>query len=252
MRSTVAAGRLSPAVIGGEGHPSPGVSCDCVRTSDHQRMRGDRYAASAGSRKASRRFGDRGCGSSSRELGPGPPAICETPDARPDIAIRWLTSVADAGPADLCNHASMAPFAEFHFSCSGALAIEAALKTARDYRRSRHPRVIVFRKSFHGINAYGPMLTDRFESVAVRLDGFPEPADPHLPNPVLGPGGSPALDGADVLQQIDDRLTQDRDRNKCSYAGRKVGGGSPRARGFRGRPAVRSPAGGRIQGPGAA
>ena len=34
--------------------------------------------------------------------------ICETPDARPDIPIRWLTSVADAGPADLCIVATRA------------------------------------------------------------------------------------------------------------------------------------------------
>jgi L-lysine 6-transaminase len=70
------------------------------------------------------------------------------------------------------NKLSNAHFQHFHFCCTGALAIEAAVKTALDYNK-RRKKIISFKNSFHGINGYGGILTDRFEPVRQRLDGFP-------------------------------------------------------------------------------
>lgn len=96
------------------------------------------------------------------------------------------TPAGDQFAAEFAGHPSMASFKWFHFSCTGALAIEAAIKTAIDYKRPRKPRVITFKESFHGINSYGGFLTDRFGSVTDRLEDMPgfywgEPLD----NPVV-------------------------------------------------------------------
>ncbi len=71
------------------------------------------------------------------------------------------------------NHKDMKNYEYFHFSCTGALAVEAALKTAMDQKHSSDPKVISLRESFHGINGYGGFVTDRFYPVSKRLDGFP-------------------------------------------------------------------------------
>ena len=60
----------------------------------------------------------------------------------------------------------------FHFCCTGALAIEAAIKTAIDHSKGKK-KIITFKKSFHGINGYGGIFTDRFYPVSERLNGFP-------------------------------------------------------------------------------
>ena len=52
-------------------------------------------------------------------------------------------------------------FSHFHYSCTGALAIEAAVKTAIDYKGYDNPRIISFGGSFHGINGYGGFFTER-------------------------------------------------------------------------------------------
>jgi L-lysine 6-transaminase len=96
------------------------------------------------------------------------------------------TAAGDAFAAEFAAHQAMAPFRWFHYSCTGALAIEAAIKTAIDYKGARRPVVVTFKESFHGINGYGGLLTDRFGSVRDRLDGLPGPCwgEP-LENPVL-------------------------------------------------------------------
>ncbi|MBI4308991.1 MAG: aminotransferase class III-fold pyridoxal phosphate-dependent enzyme, partial [Candidatus Omnitrophica bacterium] len=71
-------------------------------------------------------------------------------------------------------HPSMAPFQHFHFCCTGALAIESAIKIAIDQKGSPIPQVLSFKESFHGINSYGGFVTDRFHPVSVRLNGMPE------------------------------------------------------------------------------
>jgi len=76
-------------------------------------------------------------------------------------------------------------FSHYHYSCTGALAIEAAIKTSMDYKGGGFDRIISFKGSFHGINSYGGILTDRFEPVNQRLIGFPGPYWEPVNNPVI-------------------------------------------------------------------
>lgn len=72
------------------------------------------------------------------------------------------------------SHPAMKPFEHFHFACTGALGVEAAIKVAMDQKGSKNPKVISLRESFHGINSYGGFVTDRFFPVSTRLENFPE------------------------------------------------------------------------------
>jgi L-lysine 6-transaminase len=127
------------------------------------------------------------------------------------------TVPADAFLEAFSGHASMAPFAFFHFTCTGALAIEAALKTACDYRQSKNPKVITFQESFHGINGVGGWVTSRFGTVRDRLDGFPGPFSLQLENPVVRyQNGKRVVDAVlrnRVLTQVRDLLKSDRARD---------------------------------------
>jgi len=106
--------------------------------------------------------------------------------------------------SDFC---SAGLFTHFHYCCTGALAIEAAIKTAMDYRRHSDPRIISFKGSFHGINGYGGFVTDRFDPVSQRLNGFPGPFWEALDNPVIEyADGKAVIDGErveKVLEQIE-------------------------------------------------
>ena len=53
------------------------------------------------------------------------------------------------------NYTSKGNFSHYHYCCTGALAIEAAVKTAMDYKGKGYERIITFKKSFHGINGIG-------------------------------------------------------------------------------------------------
>ena len=64
-------------------------------------------------------------------------------------------------------------FSHFHYTCTGALAIEAAVKTAIDYKGYQNPKIISFGGSFHGINGYGGFFTERSGGPGQRLNGFP-------------------------------------------------------------------------------
>ncbi|MAU58909.1 MAG: hypothetical protein CMC33_04540 [Flavobacteriaceae bacterium] len=68
---------------------------------------------------------------------------------------------------------SLNKFSNYYFTSSGALAIEAAVKTAIKSSKKENPIILTFKGSFHGIYGYGGILTDRFDSVKSRLDGFP-------------------------------------------------------------------------------
>ena len=126
------------------------------------------------------------------------------------------TPTGDQFAAEFAGHPSMASFKWFHFSCTGALAIEAAIKTAIDYKRPRKPRVITFKESFHGINSYGGFLTDRFGSVTDRLEDMPgsywgEPLD----NPVVRyRDGEPVTDAGlteRILEQVAEIFRTDKE-----------------------------------------
>jgi L-lysine 6-transaminase len=75
---------------------------------------------------------------------------------------------------EFTSHPSMKPFQHFHFCCTGALAIEGAIKTAIAYKNVKKPKVLSFQESFHGINSYGGFTTDRFWPVSTRLEGMPD------------------------------------------------------------------------------
>ena len=83
------------------------------------------------------------------------------------------------------EYTSFNKFDYYHYACTGALAIEAAIKTAIDYKKNKAFKVISFKGSFHGINGYGGIVTDRFSPVNERLDGFPGNYWHHFENPTV-------------------------------------------------------------------
>lgn len=64
-------------------------------------------------------------------------------------------------------------YPQSYFCPTGALAIEAAIKTALRYKNIDKPRILAFKGSFHGVYGFGGILTDRFDSVLPRLKNFP-------------------------------------------------------------------------------
>tara|TARA_A100001391_G_scaffold73126_2_gene47005 strand:- start:5032 stop:6222 length:1191 start_codon:yes stop_codon:yes gene_type:complete len=68
----------------------------------------------------------------------------------------------------------MGTFKFFHYTCTGALAVESAIKTCIDYKKAKEVNVLSFNNSFHGINSYGCFVTSRFPGADKRLNGFPE------------------------------------------------------------------------------
>ena len=72
------------------------------------------------------------------------------------------------------NHFRKYVFSDYmHFTCTGALAVEAAIKCAMEYKKTDYPMVLGLRKSFHGINSWG-FMTDRYLGTANRMENFPE------------------------------------------------------------------------------
>ncbi len=71
------------------------------------------------------------------------------------------------------RYTGMHIFKYFHFCCTGALAVESALKVAIDYKKSKKPIIISFKGGFHGINCWG-LATDRFSPIDLRLEACPE------------------------------------------------------------------------------
>lgn len=64
-------------------------------------------------------------------------------------------------------------YKNFHFCCTGALAVEAAIKTAITASKNKKAKILVFKGSFHGINGYGGIYSDRFGMIKYRLKNFP-------------------------------------------------------------------------------
>ena len=60
-----------------------------------------------------------------------------------------------------------------HLTCTGSLAVEAAIKCAIEYKKVKKPMVLALKKSFHGINCWG-FITDRYLGTAKRIEYFPE------------------------------------------------------------------------------
>lgn len=68
---------------------------------------------------------------------------------------------------------SLGIFKNPHFSCTGALAIENAIKVSMDITRKKNPKIVSHINSFHGITSYGNLLTGRTGATKRRLDNFP-------------------------------------------------------------------------------
>ena len=109
-------------------------------------------------------------------------------------------------------------FSHYHYSCTGALAIEAAIKTAMDYKGKGHHSVITFKGSFHGINSYGGFLTCRFEPVKNRLKDFPKIMEKPFDNPVIRYKDSKKIVNSnfvnEVLNKIEHRIKSN--NNVCA------------------------------------
>jgi len=73
--------------------------------------------------------------------------------------------------SEFCNKGN---FSNFHYCSTGALAVEAAIKTCLHYKNYHTPNILSFKNSFHGVNSYGGFITDRFYSSEPRLKGFPQ------------------------------------------------------------------------------
>ena len=89
----------------------------------------------------------------------------------------------------------------FHYSCTGALAVEAAIKTAIDYKKIENPKIISFKGSFHGINGYGGIVTDRFNPVNERLDGFPGSYWDKFDNPTVINSSRKSTKNSDIEEE---------------------------------------------------
>ncbi len=113
------------------------------------------------------------------------------------------------------NYTSLGVFDAYHYTCTGALAIEAAIKTAMDYKGSGFQRIVSFKGSFHGINSYGGIITDRFDPVSQRLDGFPGGYYEKFTNPIITyEKGKPFEDKLLVemtLNEVKETITQNND-----------------------------------------
>lgn len=59
-----------------------------------------------------------------------------------------------------------------HFSSTGAIAVELAIKAAMDVSNKKDGIVVYFEKSFHGILGYSNFITDRVGPTKPRLDNF--------------------------------------------------------------------------------
>lgn len=60
-----------------------------------------------------------------------------------------------------------------HLTCTGALAVEAAIKCAMEYKKVKSPMVLAVKRAFHGINSWG-FITDRCLNTTERVKNFPQ------------------------------------------------------------------------------
>jgi len=74
------------------------------------------------------------------------------------------------------EYAGQGIYKNIHYTCTGALAIEAAIKTCIIHKNGipKTPMILTFHNSFHGINSYGGFITSRFPGANERLKEFPE------------------------------------------------------------------------------
>jgi len=61
----------------------------------------------------------------------------------------------------------------YHFTCTGALAVESALKAAMHYKKIDNPMILSVKNSFHGVNSWG-FTTSRVGVTKKRMEFFPD------------------------------------------------------------------------------
>lgn len=69
-----------------------------------------------------------------------------------------------------------------HFTCTGALAVEAAIKTAMSHAAHAGPKVLCLENAFHGVNCWG-FATSRVGVTAARMADYPDIGWLHLALP---------------------------------------------------------------------
>ena len=73
------------------------------------------------------------------------------------------------------EYAGRGIYKHFHYSCTGALAVEAAIKACAEYKNHSDIKVLSFNNSFHGVNGYGGFTTSKFYPANKKLDNLPQP-----------------------------------------------------------------------------
>ena len=86
----------------------------------------------------------------------------------------FVSSETEEFDKEFSEYCGKGIFSNFHYCSTGALAVEAAIKTCLHYKNYHTPNILSFKNSFHGVNSYGGFITDRFFSSSPRLKGFPE------------------------------------------------------------------------------
>lgn len=70
------------------------------------------------------------------------------------------------------DFAGVRRYNHYHFTCTGSLAVECAIKLAMDHTGKK--KVVSLNNSFHGIHSYGNFTTSKFYPVKTRLEGYPD------------------------------------------------------------------------------
>ena len=86
----------------------------------------------------------------------------------------FISSETEEFDKEFSEYCGNGIFSNFHYCSTGALAVEAAIKTSLHYKNYNSLNVLSFKNSFHGVNSYGGFVTDRFFSSLTRLKGLPE------------------------------------------------------------------------------
>ena len=86
----------------------------------------------------------------------------------------FISSETEEFDLEFSDYCGRGIYSNFHYCSTGALAVEAAIKTCLHYKNYHTPNILSFKNSFHGVNSYGGFVTDRFFSSNKRLKGLPE------------------------------------------------------------------------------
>jgi len=86
----------------------------------------------------------------------------------------FISSETEEFDIEFSEYCGRGIYSNFHYCSTGALAVEAAIKTSLHYKNYHTPNILSFKNSFHGVNSYGGFVTDRFFSSKKRLKGLPE------------------------------------------------------------------------------